>query len=222
MNPMLARMALKEVRETIWIAAAALAIYLFFVLRATGFGPLAGTAGGRDALAPFIDEETVVGLAVVAMCLPAGLGLWQTVGESARGTFQFLLHRPAGPARLIGTKLLVGSGLCLVVSGVPVLLYAWWAATPGNHPCPFEWRMTAIAWKAWIANPTVYLGAFLAGIRPGRWHGTRLLPLPTAGLAALLIPVFPCWLATGLPTLMILNLLLVTDILFVARSRDFS
>ena len=219
---MLTRLALKELRETIWIAAAALAVYLFFVVMATGFGPLAGTSSGRDALAPLVDPEMVIGLAVAAMCLPVGLGLWQTVGESARGTFQFLLHRPAGRARLIGTKLLVGSSLCLVISAVPVLLYVWWAATPGNHPSPFEWRMTAIAWKVWIATPTVYLGAFLAGIRPGRWHGTRLLPLPTAGVAALLIPLLPCWLATGLPAVVILDMLLVTNILFVARTRDFS
>ncbi len=219
---MLIRLALKEVRETIWIAAAALAVYLFFVMMATGLGPLAGMSSGRDALAPFVDLETVMGLAVVGMCLPAGLGLQQTVGESVRGTFQFLLHRPPGRTRLIGTKLLVGSGVCLVVSAVPVLLYVWWAATPGNHACPFEWRMTAIAWKVWIAMPTVYLGAFLAGIRPGRWHGTRLLPLPTAGVSALLIPLFPCWLVTGLPAVVILDALLVTNILFVARTRDFS
>jgi hypothetical protein len=219
---MLTRLALKEVRETIWIAAGVLAFYLFYVAVATGFGPLGGMSSGRDALAPFVDQEMVVGLAVVGMCLPAVLGLWQTVGESARGTFQFLLHRPAGRARLIGTKLLVGSGLCLVISAVPILLYAWWAATPGNHPCPFEWWMTAIAWKVWIATPTVYLGAFLAGIRPGRWHGTRLLPLPTAGVSALLIPLLPCWLATGLPAVVILDVLLVTNILFVAQTRDFS
>lgn len=54
---MLTRLALKEVRETIWIAATALAIYLFYVMMATGIGPLAGMSSGRDAMAPFVDQE---------------------------------------------------------------------------------------------------------------------------------------------------------------------
>ncbi len=219
---MLTRLALKELRETIWIAAGVLAFYLFYVLAATGLGPFDGMYGGLGSMAPFVDEEMVIGLTVVAMFLPAVLGLWQTVGESARGTFQFLLHRPPGRARVIGTKLLVGIGLCLVVSAVPVLLYGWWAATPGNHPGPFEWRMTAAAWRMWLALPTVYLGAFLTGIRPGRWHGTRLLPLPVVCISALLISILPYWLVTGLPAVVILDVLLVTNILFVARTRDFS
>ena len=41
--------------------------------------------------------------------------------------------------------------------------------------------MTAWAWQLWLCMPLVYLGAFLSGIRPARWFGTRLMPLVAAG-----------------------------------------
>ena len=63
---------------------------------------------------------------------------------------------------------------------------------PGKHASPFFWWMTATAWEAWGVIAIVYLAAFLAGIRPARWFGTRLLPLAAGGvLAALLrLPMF--------------------------------
>lgn len=215
---MLSRLALKEVRETIWIAAAALAVYLYFLVTLTGIG----LGVGQGATFPFLDFELVMGFAVMGMCLGGGIALRQTVGESARGTFQFLLHRPAGRRQLIGTKLLVGAGLYLGLSALPLLLFAWWAATPGNHPSPFEWSMTAMAWKVWTAGTVLYLGAFLAGIRPGRWHGTRLLPLAATAALAYGIPFLPFWPLTGLPAVVVLDVLLVTNIFYVVRTRDFS
>ena len=115
------------------------------------------------------------------LCLGLGrsgdcLGLRQTVGESIHGTWMFLLHRPVGWTRLIGVKLLVGVALYLVCGAAAILVYAWWAATPGTHASPFEWSMTVPTWKVWIVMPIVYLGgAFLSGMRPARWVGTRLL-----------------------------------------------
>ena len=215
---MLTRLALKEVRETMWIAAAALAGLLYMLIMVTG----ASRLGLLDAI-PFVHyNDAIASFAIVGMCLAGGLGLRQTVGESARGTFQFLLHRPVGRSRLIATKLFVGAGLYLGCSALPLLLYAWWAITPGNHPSPFEWSMTAMAWKVWIAGTIFYLGAFLSGIRPGRWHGTRLLPAVTCAVLALSIPFLPWWSLTGLPAVVILDVLLVTNVFYVARTRDFS
>ena len=219
---MLTRLALKEVRENIWIAAAATAVYLYFVMTYTGTGLGAGADVGRDGMVPFVRGDLIMISAVVGMCLAAGLGLRQTVGESARGTFQFLLHRPAGRNRILATKLLTGAVLYLGCSALPILLYAWWAATPGNHASPFEWSMTFMAWQMWTAGTVVYLGAFLAGIRPGRWYGTRLLPLVTSGALAFLLPHLPWWSLTGLPAIVILDVLLVANIFYVARTRDFS
>ena len=40
--------------------------------------------------------------------------------------------------------------------------------------------MTIPVWLTWLAVGLVYLGAFLSGIRPAAWWGTRLMPLAGA------------------------------------------
>jgi hypothetical protein len=100
------------------------------------------------------------------------------------------------------------------------MLYALWAASPGTHASPFAWSMTLPAWTAWLAISAVYLGAFLSGIRPANWLGTRLAPLAAAlGLAVLCsaLPVAFAW-----PLLILLDALLIVLILYVARQRDFA
>ncbi|MBN1590404.1 MAG: hypothetical protein JW888_12895 [Pirellulales bacterium] len=217
---MLARLVLKEIRESLWIVAAALAAYVYYFMTATGVG-----LGGEEwwHWLSFLrgGDEPGFGL-VVSLCLAAGLGLRQTVGESARGTFQFLLHRPASRERLIATKLVVGAGLYLCLATVPLWLIAWWATTPGNAPAPFEWSMLAGSWKIWSSMTIMYFGAFLTGLRPGRWYGTRLLPLIACGFVSVGLSFLPHWWITGLPITVVLDVLLVTNILFVARTRDYS
>ena len=220
---MLARLALKEIRETAWIAGLALAANLFFVVVFTGVGLPEEMWGERYLYPrlPFPDGANV-SFIVIAMCLAALLGLRQSLGEAVFGTYQFLLNRPASRNRLIGMKLLVGLGWCLGISALPILLYAWWAATPGTHASPFEWSMTSTVWRGWLGATVLYLGTFLAGLRPGRWVGTRLLPM-VAGLGAALFGLIPLWWwSVELPTVLIVNVLLVVVILYVARTRDYS
>ncbi|HYW79237.1 MAG TPA: hypothetical protein VE890_06640, partial [Thermoguttaceae bacterium] len=144
---MLTKLALKELHETAWIVAAALAVYLYLAASMTGpqFGPWVAFDRGYNI--PFVAGDFLGVFCLVAACLAAALGFRQTVGESAKGTFLFLLHRPVSRRWLIGTKLLVGLGLYLVCSVVPVAIYAAWAATPGTHASPFEWSMTIPIWK---------------------------------------------------------------------------
>ncbi|HBO46397.1 MAG TPA: hypothetical protein DD670_21205, partial [Planctomycetaceae bacterium] len=106
---MLARLALKEIRETAWIAGLALAANLFFVVVFTGVGLPEEMWGERYLYPrlPFPDGANV-SFIVIAMCLAALLGLRQSLGEAVFGTYQFLLNRPASRNRLIGMKLLVG------------------------------------------------------------------------------------------------------------------
>ena len=82
-----------------------------------------------------------------------------------------------------------GAGLYLAFSAVPILVYAWWAATPGTHAGPFEWSMTLPAWQLWLSITAIYLAAFLVGMRPARWIGSRLLPLVAVGLFVLLLQI---------------------------------
>ena len=122
---------------------------------------------------------------------------------------------------MIAAKLLVGVVVYLVCAAAATLAYAWWAATPGTHASPFEWSMTVQTWKVWIAMPLVYLGAFLSGIRPGRWVGTRLLPLAAAGAVTGLVLFLPWWPVCGLGMIALSSVVLVGNILFVARARDY-
>jgi hypothetical protein len=105
-----------------------------------------------------------------------------------------------------------------------VLIYALWAATPGHHASPFEWSMTAPEFGVVPKMPLVYLGAFLSGIRPGRWYGSRFLPLAAGGTAVVLLQVLS--LVVGLPGLALLLCLVLAAcfvhvILDVAATRDF-
>jgi hypothetical protein len=214
----------KELRETLGIALAALLAYLAFVAHYTGYAVLPFWVLSRDGWIPFLEGQFTSAFCFVSVCFAIGLGLRQTAFESGRGTWPFLLHRPMSLRRLIGAKLAAGLGVYLVCGAIPILIYAAWAATPGTHASPFQWWMTVPVWKAWIAIIVVYLGAFLAGIRPGRWIGTRLLPLPTAGLLAALAGAAPWRCLLGIPPLLLVLVCgcLVSFILFVARARDYS
>jgi hypothetical protein len=170
---------------------------------------------------PFLGRSYLSSFAWVSAGLTIALGFGQSLGESLHGTWKFLLHRPVGRTQLILVKLLVGVAAYLVCSAAAILSYAWWAATPGTHASPFEWSMTEQIWKVWLAMPLVYLGAFLSGIRPGRWLGTKLLPLAAAGTLAALIPFMPWWPVCGLGLIALSSFVLVSSVFFVARTRDF-
>ena len=127
----------------------------------------------------------------MASCILAtALGFWQTLGEDFRRTWSYLLFRPVSRWHVIGLKLLVGLGVTLVSTGLPLLLYAWWALTPGTHASPFAWWMTADTWWLWLSAVPAYLTAFLCGLRETRWYATRLWPaVPLGGLYFVAIQV---------------------------------
>lgn len=212
-------LAIKELRETGWIALVALWLYAC-VSPAKGIRlfPLAGSMNDQI---PFVSDGVFSFFVMVAILLAVALGFRQSVWESVMGTDKFLLHRPISRTRLVGTKLLTGCSLLLVCSALPILLYGWWAATPGNHASPFEWSMTFPFWQACAVMSMVYLASFLSGIRPGRWYGSRLLPLAGTGVVAMVLSVAP-WLS-NLEFLLIgvVDGLLVGVIMLVARTRDY-
>ena len=215
-------MALKELRETRGITLLALAAYALLV--AASVSPW----GTRQRFMPpfFLNRDGVfIGWFVcISGAMAIALGLRQTLGESIPGTYPFLLHRPAGRLWLIGVKLLTGSVLYLICAAVPILAYGVWAATPGTHPDPFEWSMTGPTWYLWFGMTLLYLGAFLTGIRPGRWYRSRILPLVAAAFATVMVtvaffsfdePLWPCWIILAADVWMIVT------ILFVVRTRDY-
>jgi len=208
----------KELRETAGIVLLALAAYVYVATSLTGIR-VPPMFLGEEGI-PFVGGEFLAAFAFVSAVLVVTLGLRQSLGESYRGTFLLLLHRPASRRRLIAAKLATGTGLYLVCSPLAILAYAWWAATPGTHASPFEWSMTVPVWKLWISMVPLYLASFLTGIRPARWFGTRLAPLAAAGLLVTLVQFVPWW-PVFLAAIVLLAAALAASIFFVAGERDY-
>jgi hypothetical protein len=219
-------LAFKELREIAGIAALALAGYLSLVVNLMGakvFDWVPGIPEGTNEV-PFTGQEFLAFFTVVSAVFAVALGFRQTAWESSKGTFLFLLHRPLSRDAIFLTKLAVGAGVLLACAGLPIVLYAWWASVPGHHPSPFEWSMTEPAWRMALLMPLLYLGAFLSGLWPARWFGTRLLPLvaSTVFLALLIWEIQWSWWAVGFPVTVVLYGLLVANTCFVARVRDYA
>lgn len=211
----------KELHELSGIAGLALLAYLFVLVRTTQEESYFLVGSERFDGIPLVSDAFHGQFVLVTGLLVTAVGLRQTLGESVRGTWLFLLHRPMRRHQLIAAKLILGGGLCLLLAALPIVLFAWWAATPGTHASPFRISMALVAWRSWLSMTPVYLGAFLAGLRPGRWVGTRLLPLLAAGLLAIALQACPRWWLVGLPCLALLDAWLAATILYVARTRDY-
>lgn len=210
----------KELRETLWIGGLALLAYLNLVSGRIGVGVLPWSSRG-DSQIPFASNSFLLTFAVISSFLAISLGFRQSLGESLRGTWSFLLHRPVTARRLMAAKLATGMLVYLSCAALPILLYAWWAATPGHHASPFEWSMTLWSWQAWLSCTAVYLGAFLSGIRSARWYGSRLCPLLGMGLVLVAIQALPWWWWLGTTALLLLDACLIACILAVAQTRDY-
>lgn len=222
---MLRALVLKELREVAGIAAAGLLAYLALAAAVTGvkaFGEMPGLPRGTSGV-PFVEGGFLGPFIVVGLALAAALGLRQSLGESAGGTFLFLLHRPLAREKVFAAKLFTGAGLLMLCAAVPVLLYGLWASL-GRHPAPFEWSMTGPAWRVVLLLPLVYLGAFLSGLRSAKWFGTRLLPLAGA-VVVFALAAFAAWWwwwAAGLLASLAAYWALVGAVWHVADNRDYA
>jgi len=227
---MTSALAYKEFRETLPIAAVGLAALLLVALDPMGYSPVPNLLGYQQpGRIPFIGnyDTFTPQFAMAASGLAIALGFWQSLSDFWGDAHLFVLHRPASRRRIYGVKLLVGLAAYLLCALVPILLYAVWAATPGTHASPFEWSMTASVWFGWISLITIYLGAFLSGIRPAAWIGTRLAPLAAAAAILMLVTIIAVWFPVagsvgGLLVLLITDAVLVFSILGVVEVRNFA
>ena len=170
---------------------------------------------------PFIHQELYYALAMIVPTSALVLGFRQVLGESLHGTWLFLLHRPMPRSAVILTKIAVGLVVLLVASGLPVLILALWAATPGNHASPFVWGMTGQAFRLCFGATAIYLAACLSGLRPARWTGSRLLPLIPGVLAIFWLYITVWWPLFGWIAVFVLDALYLAAVLETARSRDY-
>ncbi len=218
---MLRALVQKESRELLPLVILGVVLELYLACTATGMR-LGFFEANKIGPIPFVSDESIPLFFYVAGGLALALGLWQTMLESTRGTFQFLLHRPLDRDAIFGAKLLVGGVACFVVALLPVTCFALWAATPGTHASPFDWSMTVWAWLLCVQMPLVYLASFLSGLRPARWFGSRFLPLAAAVSILLALQLLRDWPWTVLATSLVVEALFVAVILWVGRTRDFS
>ncbi len=215
----------KELRETRWIVCAAVVIYALLILSFTGdLGELSDGAAGH---VPFLEYDGGFP-AITAIAFAAILGLWQSTSESRRRNWLFLLHRPATRRNIIAAKLLVGAAIYFLITSAAMLAYVYLATRPSRYGGPFSWQMSREYWEGLTALSLVYFGAFLSGIRPARWYGSRLFPL----VAGILYAGFGSQIAQGLnidssSTAVVAltavgSAVYVICILQVVRSRDYS
>lgn len=232
---MLKALVWKELREQLPIVVVTLLVQALLVALAVGvdlggLSNLLGVSGSRRTEIPFVSDLFSDWFVVVSGVCAIAIGLWQTMRESANSTYLFLLHRPIARNSVIATKLTVGTVLFLVVAVTPTLYFAVWAATPGTHASPFEWSMTLWAWEAICCVSLVYFGAFLSGLWPARWFGSRFFPLLAAigiaFLAASYSSVFPqrfgapMWLIKW-TLLLAMVVAFVQGIFYLADTRDY-
>jgi hypothetical protein len=123
---------------------------------------------------------------------------------------------------IVGVKLGTGIAVLSLALGVPLLILAAWASAPGTHPSPFEWWMTEHIWRLVFAITSVYLAAFLCGLRDARWYGSRLLPLGAAAVVLGWVFIASWWPLTGWVVALLADTAFAAGILRVSRERDFA
>jgi hypothetical protein len=223
-------MAWKELREVRGVVLLAATIYLVLAMGSASKWDLSklwnlSSTETNAAIeqeidpGPFLTDGSADNFWWFAAVLAAGLGSWQTLGESVHGAWPFLLHRPAGRRWLMGMKMAVGLGLYLLGGAAVILALGIRSATPGVHPAPFFWWMTVRWWGVLSLMTVIYLTAFLIGIRSARWYGTRLLPLAAVPLFLWGVPESLLW---RLLVVLLVDAALVRSILFSAQNRDYS
>jgi ABC-type transport system involved in multi-copper enzyme maturation permease subunit len=232
---------LKELRELWWMSAIALIVMSGCVLYQMGLG-FCMTCGGLywkqsvDATPPylhpqpFFNKDLMLRLTLVGTGLAIALGAWQTWGESLCRTWNFLLHRPVRRNTIIWVKLAIGLILLLASTGLPLLVYAIWAAIPGTHANPFAWWMTLLMLRVWFATTLIYLGVFLCGIREARWYVSRFWPVVPMGVILLFRYVSVSSLGQAHWVVLVVSdglvigsvLMLLAAIPYAAKNRDFA
>lgn len=217
-------LALKELRELRGIAVLALLANLLLIARLMGVKSIEFLPGLPQEMEPlpFRSGEFISDFMLLCQLFAIALGFRQSAWESSKGTYLFLLHKPVSRRAIFGLKLTIGVCVFLTCSTIPIVLYAWWAATPGHHASPFEWKWTLGA--LWIIGISLmlYLGAFLSGLRPARWFGTRLLPL-AASIFCLFVVLAPNWnVWIQIPVVALTLVAFLCAIQFVARVRDYA
>lgn len=197
-------LVLKELRQNLpWFAIGFIAmLYVIRPFFVTGFSgsllPLQFSHYyGSSEFSPILSltqSAFLMALAVFASVCGLALGLLQTFPEEGAGTYAFLLARPTGRLKVVGAKLAVGALLYFLATGLPFCWAIYWTSVPGHFACPFRFYMSYPGFMVIGAGFAFYLGAFLTGVRPARWFGSRLVGVAAAWAGAPVLCAF-AWLS---------------------------
>ena len=124
----------------------------------------------------------------IGCALGAGLlGFLQVIMEMRRDQWAFLVHRPVTRNTIFAGKVVAGMILYLAATGIPLLIAAWWASTPGRIAAPFDGRMILPGLADILCGVVFYFAGMLTGLRQARWYASRALGIATAALCAILV-----------------------------------
>jgi len=218
----------KELRELALLGALAIIAHLLLISGFVGVEAFARfpvlqwfsfiPEGGKEL--PLIGRTFLSNFTIVSGFFAVILAFRQTFWEES-GAALFLFHRPVSWNGILTTKILTGLGVLFLSSLVPIGVYGAWAATPGNHPSPFEWSMAEPAIRRMLCMPLLYLGMFVTVLRPARWYGTKIFPLITCGIVAAGMVEFLWWWPWRLVIVLAACFLLAANICYVAKTRDY-
>ena len=181
----------KEIEENLpWAAlgllVVSLAFYAWLAYRETGFLSLFGSSRSYyPSDLPLLSQSLLSYTTAVYAIFGAALGMLQTIPESIRGTYPFLVQRPVRRGRVLLGKVLAGAAMYSVAGGVPLLVAVIWVAIPGHYASPFRIAMAGAVFADFLCGLVFYMAGVLTGVRRARWYGTRL-----AGLGFALIVMF--------------------------------
>ncbi|MDZ4658438.1 MAG: hypothetical protein SH868_12745 [Bythopirellula sp.] len=216
---MIKALAIKELREALGLLALGVVGIAYMTLSLIGMAILPGSYAEKPYF-PFAADAHALMQTVILGAFSLLLGFRQTAWELHNSTFCFILHRPLARRIVFVVKLAVGMMLVVLLNTLFVAVYGWWSATPATHPTPFFWSMTLPAWKTGFTMVLVYLGAFLSGLRPGNWFGSRLAPAAAGILAAGFASSIPWWWLSVVVWLSGIVVLLI-GIFYYCQQRDF-
>ena len=219
----------KELMETAGIGLVAMGALLAWVglevrvgiLTGLPFWSWFGISMQEISSIPFLDMKMHTPLAFVGGVLASVLTVRQVFYEDQKRVYGLLFHLPVPRSTLFLTKMIAGMVVYFLAMTIPVLVYAWWAATPGHHPSPFYWSMIWLPIKLIAVLTLLYFGWFLTWLRPARWTGTRLLPIVTTGALGFMFADLVEWWPAGVVLVVLANVLLAVSILWVAEKRDY-
>ena len=114
-------------------------------------------------------------------------GLLQILPEQRRDQWAFLVHRPVPRDVIFGGKVIAGLLLYLLATLLPAVITLAWRAMPGHIPAPFDMRLALPGLADILTGTAYYFAGLLIALRPARWYGSRVLPLPAAVICSFMV-----------------------------------